>query len=145
MHAGTRPISRNRTRMSLRSPSCPIHGRRHDYVQPTPAKSPFIREASHYIALSPHDESTSRPIVLSSYSTWANRDNGGFLHPRGMITFNPRFPKSRDPDVDIVTVVSGGVSPQKRKQFKAQSSESDVFRTCFRTMTETCTMTRNRR
>jgi hypothetical protein len=38
--------------------------------------------------------------------------------------------------VDIVTVVSGGVSPQKRKQVKAQSSEIDVWQTCFRTMTD---------
>jgi hypothetical protein len=62
-----------------------------------------------------------------------------------MITFKLLFPKSRDPDVGIVTVVCGGVSPQKRKQFKAQSIEIDVFQTCFRTMTETCAMTRNRR
>jgi hypothetical protein len=86
--------------------------------------------------------------MLSSYTTWASRtmftiDDSAFLHPRRMLTSKPPIPEGKDPDIDIVSVVSGGVPPQKRKLSKSQSSEIYVFQTCFRTMADTYTMTRN--
>jgi len=50
-------------------------------------------------------------------------ENGEFLNPRRMITSNPLFPESKDPDVDIV-VVSGGVTPRKRKRSESQNGEN---------------------
>ena len=48
-------------------------------------------------------------------------DDGEFLHPRRMIT--SLFPKSKDPDVDIV-VVSGDITTWKWKHSESQSGET---------------------
>ncbi|BCR88447.1 ATP-binding protein [Aspergillus chevalieri] len=55
------------------------------------------------------------PVVQLNYEEEFDVKNGEFLRPRRMITSNPLFPESKDPDVDIVVVVSGGATTQKRK------------------------------
>lgn len=82
------------------------------------------------------------PVVQLSHEEEFRIDDGDFLHPRRMIT--SLFPKSEDPDVDIV-VVSGGVTTRKRKRSESQSSEVYIFQTCSRTMTYIYTIIRNRR
>ena len=81
------------------------------------------------------------PVVQLNHEEEFRIDDGELLHPRRMIT--SLFPGSKDPDVDIVVV--SGVTPQKRKRSKPQSSEIHVFQTCFRTMTDTYSITRHRR
>jgi len=56
------------------------------------------------------------PVVQLNYEEEFKIDDGEFLHPRRMITSNPHFPEGKDPDVDIVDVVNGGTTPQKRKR-----------------------------
>lgn len=48
-------------------------------------------------------------------------ENGEFLNPHRMIT--SLFPKSEDPNVDIV-VVSGDITTRKRKRSESQSGET---------------------
>jgi len=69
-------------------------------------------------------------------------DDGEFLHPRRMITL--LFPKSKDPDVDIV-VVSGDITTRKRKRSGSQSSEIYAFQTCFRAIANIYTIAGSRR
>jgi len=72
------------------------------------------------------------PVVQLNYEEEFDVKNGEFLRPRRTITFNPLFPESKDPDVDIVVVVvSGGVTPQKRKRSESQSGESTSFSMIF--------------
>ena len=85
------------------------------------------------------------PVVQLDNEEEFKVENGEFLNPRRMITSNPFFPESKDPDVDIVVVVSGDTTTWKRKRSKPQSSEIYVFQTSSRTMTHIYTITRNRR
>jgi len=71
------------------------------------------------------------PVVQLNYEEEFDVKNGEFLRPRRMITSNPLFPESKDPDVDIVVVVSGGATPQKRKCSESQSGESILFSMIF--------------
>ncbi|ODM16963.1 hypothetical protein SI65_07361 [Aspergillus cristatus] len=61
------------------------------------------------------------PVVQLNYEEEFDVKNGEFLHPRRMITSNPLFPEGKDPDVDIVVVVSGGATPQKQKCSESQN------------------------
>jgi len=70
------------------------------------------------------------PVVQLNHEEQFNIDDGEFLHPRRMITFNPLFPESKDPDVDIV-VVSGDTTTRKRKRSESQSGESISFSMIF--------------
>ena len=63
------------------------------------------------------------PVVQLDNEEEFKVENGEFLNPRRMITSNPLIPESKDPDVDIVVVVSGGVTPRKRKRSESQSGE----------------------
>lgn len=84
------------------------------------------------------------PVVQLNYEEEFRIDDGDFLHPRRMIT--SLFPKSEDPDVDIV-VVSRGVTTQtrKRKRSESQSSEIYIFQTYSRMMTYIYTIIRMHR
>ncbi|BCR83119.1 crinkler effector domain-containing protein [Aspergillus chevalieri] len=61
------------------------------------------------------------PVVQLNHEQKFRIDDSEFLHPRRMVTSNPLFPKSKDPDVDIVVVVSGGATPQKLKCLESQN------------------------
>ncbi|BCR88644.1 crinkler effector domain-containing protein [Aspergillus chevalieri] len=71
------------------------------------------------------------PVVQLNYEEEFDVKNGEFLHPRRMITSNPLFPESKDPNVDIVVVVSGGATPQKRKCLESQNGENIPFLMIF--------------
>jgi len=80
------------------------------------------------------------PVVQLNHEEQFNIDDGENLHPRRMITSNPLYPESKDPDVDIVVAVSGGATTQKRKHSESQSGESISFLmifSCF-SLTITC-------
>ena len=64
------------------------------------------------------------PVVQLNNEEEFKVENGEFLNPRRMITSNPLFPESKDPDVDIVVVVSGGATPQKQKRSESQNGEN---------------------
>jgi len=70
------------------------------------------------------------PVVQLNYEEEFDVKNGEFLHPRRMITSNPLFPESKDPNVDIV-VVSGDTTTRKRKRSESQSGESISFSMIF--------------
>ena len=61
------------------------------------------------------------PVVQLNDEEKFRIDYGEFLHPRRMIT--SLFPKSKDPDVDIV-VVSGDITTWKWKHSESQSGEN---------------------
>ncbi|EYE94524.1 crinkler effector domain-containing protein [Aspergillus ruber CBS 135680] len=61
------------------------------------------------------------PVVQLNHEEEFKIDDGELLHPRRMITSNPLFPESKDPDVDIV-VVSGDTTTRKRKRSESQSA-----------------------
>jgi len=63
------------------------------------------------------------PVVQLNYEEEFDVKNGEFLHPRRMITSNPLFPESKDPNVDIV-VVSGDTTTRKRKRSESQGGEN---------------------
>ncbi|BCR86719.1 ATP-binding protein [Aspergillus chevalieri] len=62
------------------------------------------------------------PVVQLNYEEEFDVKNGEFLHPRRMITSNPSFPESKDPNVDIVVVVSGDTTTRKRKRSESQGA-----------------------
>lgn len=70
------------------------------------------------------------PVVQLNHEEKFRIDDGEFLRPRRMITTNPLFPESKDPDVDIV-VVSGGATPQKQKCSESQNGENIPFLMIF--------------
>ncbi|ODM21276.1 hypothetical protein SI65_04329 [Aspergillus cristatus] len=59
------------------------------------------------------------PVVQLNHEEEFRIDDGEFLHPRRMIT--SLFPRSKDPDVDIV-VVSGDTTTQKQKRSESQGA-----------------------
>jgi len=67
------------------------------------------------------------PVVQLNYEEEFDAKNGKFLHPRQMITSNPLFPESKDPNVDIVVVVSGDTTTRKRKRSESQGGENIPF------------------
>jgi hypothetical protein len=69
-----------------------------------------------------HNLKLYSPVVQLNNEEEFKVENGEFLNPRRMITSNPLFPESKDRDVDIVVVVSGGVTPQKQKHSESQSA-----------------------
>jgi len=71
------------------------------------------------------------PVVQLNHEEQFSTDDGEFLHPRRMITSNPFFPESKDPDVDIVVVVGGGAIPQKQKCSESQNGENIPFLMIF--------------
>jgi len=71
------------------------------------------------------------PVVQLYHEEEFRIDDGEFLHPRRMVTSNPLFPESKDPDVDIVVVVSGGATPQKLKCPESQNGENIPFLMIF--------------
>ena len=79
-------------------------------------KEDIKRTTSHYSRLSLYS-----PVVQLNDEEEFRIDDGEFLHPRRMIT--SLFPKSEDPDVDIV-VVSGDITTRKRKRSESQSGEN---------------------
>ncbi|BCR92831.1 ATP-binding protein [Aspergillus chevalieri] len=76
-------------------------------------KEDIKRTTPHYSRLSLYS-----PVVQLNDEEEFRIDDGEFLHPRRMIT--SLFPKSEDPDVDIV-VVSGDITTRKRKRSESQS------------------------
>ncbi|BCR87943.1 ATP-binding protein [Aspergillus chevalieri] len=62
------------------------------------------------------------PVVQLNHEEQFRIDDGEFLHPRRMITSNPLFPESKDPNVDIVVVVSGDTTARKRKRSESQGA-----------------------
>jgi len=62
------------------------------------------------------------PVVQLNHEKEFRIEHGEFLHPRRIIT-SP-FPESKDPDVDIVVVVSGGATPQKQKRLESQNGKN---------------------
>ena len=71
------------------------------------------------------------PVVQLNHEEKFRIDDGEFLRPRRMITTNPLFPESKDPDVDIVVVMSGDTTTRKRKHSESQSGESISFSMIF--------------
>jgi len=70
------------------------------------------------------------PVVQLNHEEKFRIDDGEFLRPRQMITSNPLFPESRDPDVDIV-VVSGDTTTRKQKRSELQGGENIPFLMIF--------------
>jgi len=79
-------------------------------------KEDIKRTTPHYSRLSLYS-----PVVQLNDEEEFRIDDGEFLHPRRMIT--SLFPKSEDPDVDIVAV-SGDITTRKRKRSESQSGEN---------------------
>ena len=71
------------------------------------------------------------PVVQLNHEEEFRIDDGEFLHPRRMITTNPLFPESKDPNVDIVVVVSGDTTTRKRKRSESQGGENISFLMIF--------------
>lgn len=80
----------------------------------TPESIKQLAIDSYYISL-------YSPVVQLNYTSEFNIEHGIFLHPRKTITSRPVFPRSEDPNVDIVVVVDGGA--RRNKRAKTQDSK----------------------